>query len=292
MKVVPNAKIIVTPKVKALHSSFSVCKEKSGLLNHLKSAKKFNLIVSPVFIRITPRQINFFNSFEKGSLFKSLNLNEIIRITQQYTNTNCFDIETRVNTNSVVEKTTLCSISKKMPNNWINAILEFKKCKIIVNPVEIKNKLNIESRNMNTVHEEQLASLHYPNKGNIKTVQQQQQVASLNYDNKGVVFKPSRESVLKKNLINNNMKKLLITMKKGQAAERAVKRVMIGKLINVKTVSQSVIKQEEEIRQALEKKSIFENEKQRRLVKMESKHKEIMLIKKAEKKLREEKVFY
>jgi hypothetical protein len=204
-------------------------------------------------------------------LFDSIKLNQVERITQIFINTKCFDIQSKPNEAAGIKKTTLCAGKTREVNEWVSAILEFKKCNIVVAQTQEKNKKDVNSRDITTVHEEKLNQLRYSNQNR--------------------AYPKSRKSQLKENLVKTQLNTLVKTISRGSTAQKVLKRKMVSKMKNVKTVSESVIKQEEEIRQALETRSVIERKKHRKLIKMAHKNKEIKLINEANKKLREERVY-
>lgn len=271
VSVIPNPKLNTDKKTVLSHSKNVKCKERAGVLNHLKTKKGAVLNVSPSFISLKPDVVNIFSTYGPESLIDSVNLINIERITQLYLNTNCFDIQYRLNSEAPMKVLTLCASNEEELNEWIAAILDFKKCNIAVSEVSTEmNKTNIHLRDAATVHAEKLNLLRYPNKN--------------------PAHKKTKGAILKDNLIKSQMKGLLTTVNQGNDASRIFKRKWSSRLANVKTVSQNVIKQEEEIRQALESRTLLERRKHIKLIRLAHKNKEIRLIKKAQEKIRNEKV--
>ena len=69
-------------------------------------------------------------------------------------------------------------------------------------------------------------------------------------------------------------------------AHRKLRRVMVGKLRNVETVSEVGLKKEEQIRQMLDQRIVIERDKELNMIKLAHEHKEVRLIKRAQDKLK------
>ena len=312
------------------------CKEKTGVLNLMNALKKNVLQVKPSFISLTKLSINLFNSLNKNSLITSILLPDIQRITQHYPGTNCFDIMSKHN-NVVPKQTTLCAKNKIEFNQWISAILEFKKCEVTV--VKI-NALKVEQFNKNANNlknfgtkilnpmDDQINKLKYDTRKGRHSDTESNSDSESNSSSGGFTSYSSYTSTIGKNstsssrryrsrsssssysssgssqnriiskdlvrreVVSSKLTDLIKTIKKGEFESRKVKQDMVDKLEGVTKVKEIGLKKEEEIRQMLEQRSVISREKEESLIKLAHQHKEVRLIKKAQKKLKKIRVNY
>ena len=264
VKIIPNPKI--NSKIKTKHLN---CNEKTGVLNYLKSKKKNILTVSPTYISLITKSINFFTTNKKSTLFDSINLNSIQRITQIYQGTFCFDIvsNSKKNSNKI---TTLCAKNLPQLNEWISSILNFKKCEIQVNTV-LQNKIDINTTNKATLNEDKLKGLFY------------------NGQNKSI---GKRRNGLVKVINNTNLNNILKTIQFGSLQEQSLRRRMIGKLKLEENKNRNNFKNEETIREMMEQKSARTKENEIKLINLEHKNKEARLIKNARIQIKKLKVLF
>ena len=266
VKIVSNPNLPKNLKEKILYEK---CIEKTGVLNYMKAQKKNVLLVKPIFISITTKSINFFDSYDKSSLILSIKLQGIERIAQHFLGTMCIDIIYKEN--SILPKsTTVCAKNKLELNKWIGWILEFKNCGLIITS-EGKNK-RFEKNPENIVKEDKLKTLKY--------------------DNQKKIIQTTTKEIIKKEVVSKKLNTLLKTIRKGKFARRKLRRVMVGKLRNVEHVKEIGLKKEEEIKQMLTQRSVFEREKELNLIKLAHEHKEVKLIQRAKQRLKRIRVYY
>jgi hypothetical protein len=226
------------------------------------------------------KSINLFLESSFRSLFNTIKIDKILRISQQQLLQpyNCFDVITNDIEQGVKVLVkgpiTLCANNQKDMNDWINAILEFKECQINVQNVN-NNKILVDFSKVNELLTE---------KGT-KAVPQAAQIKPLYYDNTNKAVNSSPMRVGKEIMIKKMMDNILSTIKKGNIKRTQVQRKMQNKLKEAKNFSMEVFKKEEIIKKIIEKRVEKEHQREEQMVKLEQKNKELELLKAVQRKI-------
>ncbi len=257
------------------YSNVVACVHKKGLLYLMNQINnKSKLKAKEVPIKLTPDKLEIFQTFHKGSSIKIVNLNEISRITQRYSNTNCFDL---VLINKPFVRTTLCAKSKQGMNEWIHAILAFKQCRNNVILDKKNKKVFIKFENCSPSTNK---SKRYGNK--LEDLFYHRQSSAFNSN------KLARDSGIKKRISN-----ILHTIQMTDAAHSQLRRRFDGKISRARKNSDEMIRKQLNIKKLLEKKALQQSKKENHLLILEQKHKELKLLKEVEDKINKIKVpFY
>jgi len=268
------------------------CVLKSGVSHILvgyPGPKVKSLKVKGCYVTLSPESVFFFKSFKKSDLFASLKVNEIVRITQNYPGTNCFDIHSgNDNSGNSLQQVTLCYKTKKDLNEWINALIEFKKCHIVqVNKDNGIYRINgnngkkgnkvingIKRNNGNKNHQVEL--IKNPKKREENLLKKISYVSDFKKPQQDIVYK----SILKKSVAN-----LLKTYKKGFVAEKRLKRIMLGNLEKEAHKMEKNENKEISVKSLVDRRLLKERENEIKLIKLEHKQKELTLINQAKEKL-------
>jgi hypothetical protein len=241
------------------------CKFKSGVSHFLverPGPKVRSLKVKGCYITLTPKSVFFFKSFKKSDLYASIRVNKIIRITQNYSGTNCFDIHYgNDNLGNSLKEVTLCYKTKKNFNEWIKAFIDFKKCHIVQANGNKNNQVKM-MKNSKQREEQLLNKISYIS------------------NNK----KPSRDIVYKSN-IKKSLANLFNTYKKGFIAEKRLKRIMIGNMKKEANNLEKNVNKQISVKSLVDRRLLKEKENELKLIKLEHKQKELTLINKAKKKM-------
>jgi len=122
-------------KAKATFAKYTKCKEKSGLLYLLKnediadkndpSKHSKGITLRPILIVLNEFSFSVQDNQIPQSLIQAIILEKILRVTQTYKGTTCFDI---VEDKKELNPIHLCAENKDEMDEWIVGILEFKEC--------------------------------------------------------------------------------------------------------------------------------------------------------------------
>ncbi len=135
----PNVKFIFNTyldmKEKATYVKNTKCKEKTGLLYLLKvqevldekdpTKKEKKVTLKPSYISLSETSFSVQNNQIPQYLVQAVLLNKILRVTQEYKGTTCFDI---IEEKKEMTPLQFCAESKDEMDEWIIGILEFKEC--------------------------------------------------------------------------------------------------------------------------------------------------------------------
>jgi len=185
------------------------------------------IIAKPAFVKLNPKSIDFYHNFNPESLYGVIPLNSIQRITQIYKGTYCFDLNIQKN-GSETKVTTICLFHKEQLNDWVNSILEFKKCLI---HTRIQNTINNVSLNNNN---------------------KKDKLNELKYGNTNILKIDSKK-------VDTNLRRLYTTIIKGNLYKKRYKRIMKGKLNVNNIIYEDQHRKEEIIKKMMNKR--FEKRK-------------------------------
>jgi hypothetical protein len=154
-------------------------------------------------------------------------------------------------------------------NNWINAIIEFKKCEI-VSKAQNQNKQVVNIKDIQEFNKVRLNKIAY------------------NSNNKALV--PSRHFYTHKQVMKKSVSSLLKSFHKGVTAHQRMRRIMRSRLSRQLKISQESEGQEMSVKKLMQKREFQERQNELKLIRIEAKHKELSLINQAKEKLRNVKV--
>jgi hypothetical protein len=135
-------------EMKDTYQSYTKCKVKTGLLYNIKVSDYKEpstgevtkmIYAKPCLTSISENSFMIQENQTPQSLIQALMLEKIIRVTQTYKGTNCFDV---VEEKKETQPIQLCAESKEEMDQWIMGILEFKECLL-------KDKLEVIDANAN-----------------------------------------------------------------------------------------------------------------------------------------------
>lgn len=242
-------------KNKASYAKHTKCKNMQGLLyllmvdeiiDHNDPSKHHRgLTAKPSFISLNEHAFSVQATEAPPTLIKAILLEKILRVTQTYPGTTCFDI---VEEKKELTPLQLCSETKDEMDEWIVGILEFKECLL-------KEKFELIDANANAF----ATNTPKPNKDDIKsgkgTVPQKvsppvfSPFSNVETPVKPVVvpdalfyvnsFAPTSE-VQEITETDATLTKILNNKKREELAQRQIKRQMEDKLRKVKEASKKI----------------------------------------------------
>ena len=246
------------------------CSEKTGFLYLLDSEPKKGKTVmktTKMYVSLNPNTMSLFTSFDHRDIKDSIKTKMILRITQKYKGTFCFDVQQQVGTEYLpIKVITLCVKSMKEMNEWINAIVEFKKCDISETVTEEKNKTDKAIINHTEYARTELDQLKYFN---------------------SKPFRPNKLGQMHKSVIKSSLKGLLKTYKSGKIAGFRARRVFRGRLAHQIHSNMEDESKEYTIQKIIEMRQVKERENQIKFIRLEHKHKELSLINDAQRRIKE-----
>jgi len=262
----------ISKKGKKKYSNVIPCVNKKGILYLIDQVNKNRTIkAKEVVIKLTSDALEIFQTFNENTSIKTVNLNEILRITQSYSNTFCFDL---LLTNKPFVKTTLCAKSKKGMNEWIHAILAFKYC---------RNNVALRKRNNKTVLKFGNAN---PSSSNGKRYGNKLENLFYNINNNG----NNSPKIANENCIKKHISNIVHSIKMSHLAHSQLKRRFDGKINRARKNSDKMIRKQEKIKKLLQTQAIKQTKKENHLLILEHKHKELKLLKEVEDKITKLKV--
>ena len=264
---------LITKKDRKNSYKTTPCVIKTGLLYLFNSHGKIGKILKSkeMFIKLTPNIFSISKSLKSLPLHR-IPLNMILRITQIYLKTFCFDI---VLVHFPFDRLTICTRSHKQMNEWIHAILAFKHC---------KSNVSREIRNNNTL-------LKFSNiTSSISNGYQGNDLHSLYYNNRDTAFRNNIHTIVRDSNINKHISNIVKTIKMGHLAHFQMRRQYAGRIKDAKKFASKVLKKDEMIKKIIQKPAQKERLKETNLLNLEHQHKEIKMLREVENKIRKMKV--
>jgi hypothetical protein len=272
-----NYDLIDDPRKLAKYVTYSKCVRKSGYLTYIQkrpTKKNREITVVPIFVSLNKHTLSLFKSFKPTSLFQVVNLDLIQRVTLGYKNTLCFDII--INNYHKKQFTsgplTLCAKDIKEMKNWINAILEFKECKIKVKNNDHNGKILVDFNKMNKLIKRKGAFNMFD-------------LASIQYDANDKAFKMTKAQMAQKIMMKRKMLKILEMIKESKIAKNQMKRKYRGKMKSARGLQMKIFTNEEVMKNLQVKKNIVAAENEFALKKKLHKKKELMILERIQKKI-------
>lgn len=258
-----NTKLTLTKKE---WITYSKCHEKKGFLeiiqNQDSSSKKINLVMTRVVLN--PDNLKLFTTMEESSLFTTIHLDSILKISQEekFKDSGCFDII--LNKAFAVEKflqkrrITMCAPDKVKMGKWVHSIFEFKECSSqYPSPKGAKIVLDFNEVNKIKKHDNKdMWNLWYDN-------------TKKEYPNK---------LTNKENVITHTVKKLITNFEMKNYAQAKVERELEGQLKKAQEFSREMDRKHELIERIVKKKLERQNALKVESVKKTAVGKEVELI--------------
>jgi hypothetical protein len=221
-----------------------------------------------------------FISQEDNSLILQINLNDIVKISQQNNllDTFCFQINQHEAKSTVLEvgAITLCAENKNDMESWISAIQEFKYC----DSKEIKSSLG------------KIKVIADFNKINsMKKNVEDDPLSGLFYDNAHKIFQKSKADMVEEKETYNAVRDLLDAIKMQQLKENQAQRSLNDKLMASKRLAEKIKKKAEDAEKIMNKKLENESKLEMKTQKLATNSKHIDLLKAVAQKIREIKVY-
>lgn len=272
----PDYKVIyisnnkISKKLKKAYSKETPCEFKKGLLYIIDQAIKNKKIrAREIFINLNSYDMNLYQDINENLSVKTIILNEILKITQTYSNTFCFDL---VLINKPSDLTTFCTKTEKSMNEWIHAILAFKHCNdnVIRMRKNYKTILKFESNKLAKNKNYDLKSLFY--------------------DGKDTAFKKNSFTISKDKIIKKHLSNIAHTMEMSSIAHNQLRRRFAGKIKEAKKFANKIVQKQEMIKKMLETQALNQAQKEQNLFILEHKHKELKLLREFENRITKMKV--
>lgn len=272
-----NYDLIHDPKKLAKYVSYDKCKKKTGYLGYIQdrpSTGDRKITVFPVFVSLNKHTLSVFKSFEPASLFQVVNLDVIQRVTLEYKNTFCFDIIiNRIHRNQFTSgPLTLCAKSLNEMRDWINAVLEFKECKIKVKNDDHNGKILVDFNKMNE---------HVKKKGALGKFN----LENLKYQGTDKAFKDTKSKAAHRMKIDYEMKSILETITQSNIAKNQMKRQFTGKLLSAGGLQQGIFNNEDMMKSLMERKKIVSMEQENSMLRNEHTMREYRILRNIRRKI-------
>jgi hypothetical protein len=269
--------------------TYNKCNEKTGyvfLPNKIISLKNLpmQIIVIPIYLILTKNSLKFLMGPNEKSMFNEILLENIQKITQIYSNSYCFDIVE----NDAIEKTltkgpiSICSRNEVNMKNWITAIQEFKECNINIqnhyNDIDndiMQNKVLIDFEKVNQLLKPQQKLNKIP-----------KEFDPLFYNKEGYNKKPNNEIELSKVL-----NKIVYTIEGENINEKKITRNFSSEILKAEKFAFDIKRKTKILDDLIQKREMREKDKEEKLIKYETKARELRLLKAVLGRIKQYKVF-
>jgi hypothetical protein len=279
-----NPKMIENKEELQRYVTYSKCQHKTGVLGLVKDAvpniiNPSVILATPIFLALNKNNLSFFLSTKTISLFNIIKLERILRITQRFANTFCFDIVENEVENSALLKgpVSLCAPNILEMKQWIDAIEEFKECSVSLNPMLNNKRVIADFQKINT-----LLTNRIP--------RQAPNTKDLYYDNIKPYI-PSPKRVANEIKISNELKNIISIIKLGNMAQNKMRRTMVNKLKTAEQFAIDVRRKQELVQEILRKRMQQERESETTLITIEHKAKEYRLLRAVEERIKRMKLY-
>ena len=220
---------------------YKKCEIKKGFLEIIKMdnpiAKKIELVKGRV--TLTPDSMQLFTTMDENSLFVTIHLESILKISQlsRFKDSGCFDIvlNKAYPSDKYLHKRriTLCAADKAIMGEWVHALFEFKECSMDHAPKDSKIVLDFNEVNKIKKNDIDMWGLYYDN---TKGVTQ----------NKGMKTK--------ERVIQHTVNKLISTIQMRNLEHAKVSRQLENQLKEAQQFTREMERKEEMIDHILHKK--------------------------------------
>jgi len=249
------------------HTVNRECDVKSGVLALIKSFDKDLIVATPIYAHLTKEKLSTYLSFDSSKLIKEISIQDVTKIVQikKLKNTFCFNIY------YATDSVALCAPSLNEMKGWVYSFDAFKKCKtqsdLVFSNLNSKSK---QSKQNEPTSISKNDNLFYEN------------LIPKNED------KVEAEKIINKEL--DSIQKIIIT---SNLEEKKIRRELIAKLKNAQNFESEIKQKEIVLKDIIKKEEQAEKEKETKLISIQSKNKELEILKAVKDKIREMKVeFY
>lgn len=286
IRMIPNSKMTNDEKMRDNFISYSKCENKSGFLGLVKSVKPKKsdpevIEAFPIMVTLNLHTISFFLSTRAKSIFNNIKLERVLKITQRFPGTYCFDlVVNHVNKKGQpVEPFSLCAESLEKMNEWIDALDEFKQCQLSANPLTESNK-------------KVLADFSKANEliKNDKPSPKGLQVEELQYSKIDKTYLPDEKRMAEESEISKKMQEIYKSIKLGHLADQQIKRTMSNKLKSAEKFALDVKRKQDLVNAMVRKREEEERQKDTKLISIGHKAQELQILKAAQMRLKKLKV--
>jgi hypothetical protein len=251
----------------AEYVKYKKCQHKTGFLNLLKTENNQKKMF-PIYIFLDNLHLKLYSSTAKTSLFNTIKLEEIIQITQQYKDSNCFDLVVN-NYNEHISKLTLskgsislCSESLPIMQEWISMIQEFKECQVELYPGEGETLYDFSQANKI-----------------LRQLPSQKEDMFYNSADKAITPKP------KDSKISKELKKIIDVVKMSNFERIKKKRQLENEIKTVQKTAKEIQSKERLIEEMIKQRKVKETEKEQMLIAVEHHKREVSLLRAVEEKI-------
>jgi len=295
-KTYPPAKLISQfnpyyPKKKALidsNTSASYCKFKKGFLHLVKNSNKLGatpltIRTVPVYVSLTMYTFNIQMGLAFKTLFNTVKVKNILKITKKFKNANCFEIVE----DNVVEKTlakspiTLCAGNTKIMMQWVKALQEFKDCLYNVSSKNTGSRTLMDFNRINTL----IKVAHVTPKAKIPKA-----FNPLVYENGPSVNKKTKKAAKDEYVMKRQLAKIVGLLERGRINKQKLTRKMNTKLKNAKKIEYDIRTKQDMINKIINKRERREKEKEYKIRAQVHKKREIQLLKAVKSRIKQYKV--
>ena len=261
---------------KKRYSQYKQCVFKSGTIDMIIQRPLPGspiITTTPVFVMITKDEFTIYKDLSRNELIQKINLKNIQRVDQHYSNTLCFDVilsTTEIKSGLI----SFCGESKDHFNIWLSALLEFKQCMIII-------KSNEDSKLLVDLKKVKKKTIIAP---------AENVLSDLYYDGEDKFYKKTK---LNESIDESIMKAIeLIKKNKTRAnlAKRSIKRKFSGKMRNSHSFSHTFMNTQAMFKRKMENKIANERETEFKALRAIHKPKELGLLKEVVKRINQLKV--
>lgn len=288
---VPKLVEIENKKINKDDTSFShhkQCKSKQGYLKIVKNPEKLpkELNLFKIVATLNPKNLDLYISHDLTSLFNQISLDNISKISQEENlkSFNCFDIETNTLDDEKLLRgpLTLCAKNKEDMDKWIDAISEFKQCKID----KTNSPLQESDSDSKILIDFSVVNKTPKIKSPAKVQKSKSGTQSLYYENTKKPAISSNKQILKEKLIKSAMERIMSTIKESNLKEAHFQRLYLNKIKAAKLLTKEVKQKQAVVKNILKQRADKEQEKETEMIKNLGDSKEIELLKAAEYKIK------
>lgn len=261
--------------------SYSKCVHKSGILGLAKtfSPNRLNpdaIVIIPMYVTMSPDNLSFFLSPESITLFNHISLSNILKITQTYIGTSCFDVVINdLNLTSLNKgKVTLCAKDDNHMKDWVEKIEEFKGCQGEQDPLASNKKVLVDFKKVNKLLKDT------PRAKNTE-------IKKLFYNATDKVPRKSIRTIQKEQKLKHEISQIKNIITEGQKAKVQLQRQMAAKLNSAEKFAIEIKKKQDLMQEMRDKKYATQKERFARLISVEHEAREFNILSAVKMKLKQ-----
>jgi len=268
------------------NTKYSKCNLKSGFLYLVKNSDKLGknpLFINaiPIYVEMNMNGISFQMGVMQKSSFNQVSLVNILKITQKFSNSFCFEIIE----NEVIQKSlakipvTLCAKDYQTMISWVSAIQQFKNClnKFSDKYSNQENKTLIDFEKIN-----KLLKDSHSKDGKVP-----KEIKKMYYQKSSPYIKSQARSETEQ-IISKQLKGIVNTLEEGSIMKNRMRRTMGSKLKKAENMAKDLRMKQVLINRILERR--LYNEKEDEIKNKEHKQREVQLLRAVQQRIRQYKV--